>query len=157
MSGRPVIRAMRFGDVPAVAAMMREAHAASRYARWGFNDKAAKALLTQAVQRHPSSLFAAVAERGDGALDGFVVGLLQPLYHVIEATEATDLFLHAKPGSHGATGARLLRAMHKWAAERGAHVIRQGNTDAITDPAASGALLRRAGMRQTGSVYEKEV
>lgn len=157
MTARPRIRLMTFGDVGCVGGMMKVAHGASRYAKYDFDQKAARALLTNAIQRTPGSQFAAVVAPEDGGPEGFIIGVLQPLYFVIDAVEATDLFWYAKPGAHGATAARLLKEMHKWAADRGAHVIRQGNTDAVTDTTVSGAFMRRAGMRQTGAIFEKEI
>ena len=87
-------------------------------------------------------------------LEGFIIGALNPLYLVLDATEATDLFWYARPGAHAATASRLLKAMHKWVPP-GAF-IRQGNSDAISDADSSGRLLERHGMRCTGHLYEKE-
>lgn len=153
---RPKVRVGKFADIPAVVELMKDAHAVSRYACYEFNERAAKGLLMTAMQRAPRSQFVAVAETGEG-VEGFVVGILQPLYFVLDAVECTDLFLHAAPGAHGATAARLAKALHRWAAERGAQVVRQGTTDAITDPKRAAAVLTRAGLTARGAIYEKEL
>lgn len=113
-----------------------------------------------AIQRHglltEGGCFVAVAER-EGEIEGFIIGVLQPLYQVLDVLEATDLFWYARPEAHGATAGRLLRVMHKWALSSPyVQVIRQGNSDAISDMALSGRILQRAGMRLTGNIYEKE-
>lgn len=152
---RPRIRVARFGDIPAIFDIMRETHARSRYADISkVNEKRAKALVMQAVQRHggtiEGSTFVAVADAGD-RLEGVIVGILQPLYLVLDILEATDLFWITRE-AHGATAARLLKAMHKWV-PAGA-VIRQANTDAVSDIELSGRIFEQRGMRLTGHVYE---
>ena len=157
---RPTIRAARFGDVPAVYGLIADAHARSRFARFDLQEKAAKALLVNAIQRHGGdtvgSTFLAVAEGEDG-LEGFILGLLQPLYFVLDALEASDLFWIARPGADARTASRLLRAMHVWAEQAPRlGLIRQGTTDAVSDHRLSGRLLRRHGMAQRGLIFEKD-
>ncbi len=153
---RPRIRSAKFGDIPAIYEVMCETHARSRYVDiCKINEKRAKALVMQAIQRHggatEGSAFVAVADTGDG-LEGFIIGVLQPLYLVLDILEATDLFWITH-NAHGATATRLLKAMHKWV-PAGA-VIRQGNTDAVSDIELSGRMMERCGMRLTGHIYEK--
>ncbi len=152
---RPRIRVAKFGDIPAIFDIMREAHTRSRYANTcKVYERRAKALVKQAIQLHggatEGSTFFAVADTGDH-LEGFIIGVLQPLYLVLDILEATDLFWITRE-AHGATAARLLKAMHKWVPE-GA-VIRQGNNDAFSDIELSGRMFEQRGMRLTGHVYE---
>ncbi len=109
----------------------------------------------QSIQRHggatEGSTFVAVADTGDG-IEGFIIGVLQPLYLVLDILEATDLFWITH-NAHGATAARLLKATHKWV-PAGA-VIRQANNDAFSDIELSGRMFEQRGMRLTGHVYEK--
>lgn len=153
---KPHIRVAKFGDIPAIFEIMCETHARSRYAdTCKINEKRAKALVMQAIQRHggaiEGSTFVAVADTEAG-LEGFIIGVLQPLYLVLDVLEATDMFWITRD-AHGATAARLLKAMHKWT-PAGA-VIRQGNNDAFSDIDLSGRMFEQRGMRLTGHVYEK--
>ncbi len=152
---QPRIRSARFGDIPAIYGIMRYARAQSRYADISkINERRAKALVMQAIQRHggatEGSTFVAVADAGDG-IEGFIIGILQPLYLVLDILEATDMFWITH-NAHGATATRLLKAMHKWVPE-GA-VIRQANNDAFSDIELSGRIFEQRGMRLTGHVYE---
>ena len=156
MMSMPRVRTARFGDIPAIYEIMCETHARSRYADiCKIDEKRAKALVMQAIQRHggaiEGSTFVAVADTGNG-LEGFIIGVLQPLYLVLDVLEATDLFWGTRD-AHGATAARLLKAMHKWVPA--GTVIRQANTNAVSNIELSGRLLERRGMRLTGHVYEK--
>ena len=153
---KPRIRAARFGDIPAIHEIMCETHARSRYVDiCQVEERRAKALVMQAIQRHggsnEGSTFVAVADTGDG-LEGFIIGILQPLYLVLNILEATDMFWITRD-AHGATAGRLLKAMHKWVPE--GVIIRQANTDAVSDIELSGRIFEQRGMRLTGHVYEK--
>lgn len=154
------LRAAKFGDIPQVCDMLAEAHRRSRYVDLApFSEKRAKALLMHAVQRHggttEGSTFFAVMDRGEG-LEGFIIGVLQPLYSVIEAMEATDLFFYTRPGAHASTARRLMKSMHKWAGKvEGPCIIRQANSDIIVGHERSGPIFERSGMRRVGSIYEK--
>lgn len=152
---KPRIRVAKFGDIPAIYDILCETHERSRYVDiCNVDEKRAKALLVQSIQRHggitEGSTFAAVADAGD-RLEGFIIGILQPLYLLFDVLEATDMFWVTRD-AHGATAARLLKVMHKWAPE-GA-VIRQANNDAFADIDLSGRILEQRGMRLTGHVYE---
>lgn len=158
---RPKIRAAKFGDVPAIHAALKEAHERSSLSMHGMDDKAAKALIMNAIQRHggttAGSSFVAVADNGEG-IEGFIIGILQPLYQVLDVLEATDLFWIAREGADASTAVRLVSAMHIWATKAPKlALIRQGNSDIITDPARSGRILQRRGMRKAGHIYEKGI
>lgn len=157
------IRTARFGDIPAMMSIMRDAHARSRYAHLEMNEVLAKSMLMSAIQRHSADIrsgnklagshFVAVADN-DGIVDGFILACLQPIYLVGKDLEATDLFFICSERAHGEAAARLLKAMHKWVPE--GCIIRQGVTDLVTGAERAGRLLERAGMRMVGTIYEKE-
>lgn len=154
---RPRIRTARFGDIPAIYEIIFEAHKRSRYAELGrVDERRCKALIVQSIQRHggtsDGATFVAVADN-DGLVEGFIIAVLQPLYLVLDVLEATDLFWITKPGAHATSAGRLLRAMHKWVPV--GPVIRQANTDIISDIELSGRMMEQHGMRLTGHVYEK--
>lgn len=149
------IRTAIFGDIPAIYALIVDAHRRSRLAQYPIDEKMVKGLLVNAIQRQGNQ-FLAVADGEDG-IEGLIFGLLQPLYHGLAVMEATDVLWIARPGAKATTALRLLKAMHKWAEKSGAAVIRQGATDAIGDPDKAGRVLRGRGMRAVGRIYEKEV
>ena len=158
MMSRPKIRRATFGDMMALKGMVHEMHERSRWSDEKVNDKHVQSLLMQSIQRHglqkAGGTFVAVADTGK-SLEGFIIGALQPLYLIGERCEATDLFWYTRPGANAATANRLMRAMHRWAEGAGA-VLRNAVSDAVTDPAKSGRLLRALGMREIGAVYEKD-
>lgn len=163
---RPIkaaIRTMQFRDIPALAAMLGEAHERAGYDRFGpYDVQKGKAFFMQSIQRHGAKhaggTFCALAEQAGGEVEAFIIGILQPIYHVMDALEATDLLWYAREGAHAKTASRLLYHMHKWAIScPNVRLIRQANTNAIVDPGRSGALLKRAKMTETGFVYEREI
>ncbi len=159
---RASIRTMTFSDIPSLAALLGDAHRRSDYGRFGpYDEQRGKAFFVQCMQRNGAKTsggtFCAVADRG-GDVEAFIIGILQPIYHVMDVLEATDLLWYARDNAHAQSGARLLRAMHKWAVScPDVRLIRQANTNAIVDPSRSKALLKRAKMTETGFVYEREI
>lgn len=158
---RSKILAARFGDIPQIYDVLSDAHRRSRLSDYALNEKAAKALIMNAIQRHggttAGSQFVAVAGNGNG-IDGFIIGILQPLYHVLEVLEATDVYWIAREGADPTAARRLLRSMHRWAGKSEKCVkIRQGNTDIITEANRSGLILERQGMACRGNIYEKDI
>ncbi len=97
------VRPAKFGDIPAIADLLKEAHGRSKYASLsGFDMKAAKGLAMHAIQRHgllanggacafvvdtPAAIETAPAPR----VQGFLLGIVQPLYLLGDALEAQDL------------------------------------------------------------------
>lgn len=157
---RAKIRSATFSDIIPVWGLMQQAHGRSTYSKFTLSEPLAKAILVQSVQRHggtsAGSTFFAVAERNE-QVEGFIVGLLAHLYLVVVELEGTDMYWYASPNADPTAARRLLRAMHRWAWKSPNVVsVRQSNTDAIVEPARSGALMRRQGMRETGRVYQME-
>jgi len=155
---RARVRPAKFGDIPAICDLICETHDRSRYVGvCKVDEKRAKALIMQAIQRHggtaEGATFVAVVGDPGERLDGCIIATLQRLYLVLDILEATDLFWGTRDGAHATAAARLLKAMHKWV-PAGA-VIRQGNTDAVSSLVLSGRMFQARGMRLTGHVYEK--
>lgn len=153
------VRSATFSDIPAIYALMLDIHARSRLAHHAVNEKAAKSLLVTAIQRHGArtsgGMFVAVAD-GPSGVEAFIMGVVQPIYHALDALEATDLYWVARPGAGATSAVRLLKAMHKWAASvPGVAQIRHGATDAAEDPRRTGRLLERQGFRQCGGIHER--
>lgn len=157
-------RAARFADVREMARLCGEAAQASRYSAFaGLDERAVKQALAESVQRQeekyprPGAFFIFVAAK-ENSLEGLIVATCQPLYYALDVLMVTDLIWYASPAASAATGMRLLRGMHDWAARySGPLVIRQGVTDAIGNPDRTAQALEAQGFRRTGYLYEKEV
>ena len=162
MSHKAKLRSAAFGDIPQILDMMLEAHKRSKYVDFApINEARAKSFLMGNIQKQggnrEGSTFCAVVDRGNKQLEGFIIGALQSLYFVSDALEATDIYFYARTDAKASTAPRLMRSMHKWANKCEVPcVIRQANSDIITDHKKSGPLFERAGMRCVGFVYEKE-
>ena len=153
-------RPARFGDIPRLAELLEQAHQRSKYRdRTTVNVKEIKALMMQSIQRHGlaqaggSCIF--VTEH-QGAVDGFIAGLLERVYHVGDKLSATDFFFYVAPDGSPASAGGLIDAFVDWA--RGVEAvieIRLGATDIIQDYQRTAALYRRKGFIQTGVIYER--
>lgn len=154
------VRVARFGDIPKIAALLEEGYRRSKYRDLGtMSAKEAKALLVQAIQRHGlktvggSSVF--VSEH-EGAVDGFIVGMLDRVYHVGNKLWANDVFFYVTPKGSPRSAGRLFDAFLDWADSIENAVLIQGSaTDIIQDYDKVAALYRRKGMVQTGVIYER--
>lgn len=157
----PTIRPARFGDIPALVRLIGTALDASAYAEIARLDEAAlKGVLAHFIQcQHGAEMPAlvAVADTGD-RLEGVIVATCRPIYEVLSARCVSDLIWFAAPGAHARTGIRLLRAMHRWAEGLpNVAMIRQQTSSAISDPALTGRILEKAGMRRVGAAYERKL
>lgn len=158
----PIIRAARFVDTPKIVDLCNAALTESRYAAFASVDRDnAKRAITQSIgmQGPPDQLprsRVTVADNGT-SLVGVFVGILAPLYDGLDVALATDLIWYVQRGTAGATGLRMMRDFHDWVGHYPGHVVlRHGVTDAINAPEAAGRVLKRAGFRQSGLIYEKE-
>lgn len=155
-----MIRDARFQDIPEIAAMLREMHGASKYAgRVGISDKAVDALLMGSVagqkQHGPQASFVAVAEH-DGALTGFMIGVLDRVYHIGDRLTANDVFLHCRNTARPSDALRLIDAYIAWA-RANPRVIEIMLSWADTLPGAEriAAVYRRRGFRRIGEMWEQ--
>lgn len=146
-------------DVPALAALLAQSHAASRYAgEVGVDQAAARRLLAQFVQRHggthDGSSFVAVVEDGKGVICGFVAGVLDRVYHIGEKLAANDVFLVATPNAPATTTRRLLNGYLTWAnSVPDCAEVRLSWTDALPSGERMGDLYERMGFRECGRIY----
>lgn len=157
-----MIRRAEFGDVPRLVEILSAAHARSPYnGIVNIDIKEAKALLVNSIQRHGGqrigSTFVEVAERY-GTVEGFIVGLLQRVYHIGDRLTASDLFWIGTSAIHPRDAARLMKRMIAWAeACPGVVEIQCGATDAAADSKRTGQLLLHMGLTPFGGIYRKEV
>ena len=158
-----MIRRANFADIPRLVEILQDAHARSPYVGLAnIDEREAKALLVNAINRHGrqniASTFIEVAEAG-GVVEGFIIGLLQRLYHIGDRLQATDLFWLATPLVEPADPSKLMRNMIAWAESCPAVVdIQVGVTAALNgDWTRTEKLLRRRGLTPYGGIYRKEV
>lgn len=157
-----MIRQARFVDVQAMAAMMQEAHARSIYRDLDEIDAPAmKRLFVSAVQQHgkpgEGGTCAFVAEPG-GQVEGFIVGVLQRVYHVGKRLSASDLFFLTRPDADPRSAVGLLGAFLDWAEGNPKVVeIQMGATSALGDWRHAGRLYERRGLEQCGGIYRRSI
>lgn len=157
-----MIRQAKFGDIPEIARLMQAMYLRSKYVgRDEIDIKEAKALAVQSVQRHglktPGGTCVFVAQDRE-PLTGFIIGVLDRVYHIGRKLMATDIFWYADDGSPR-DAIMLFDAYLKWAGSvPGVIELKNGATDAIGgDYSRVAKLYERRGFKQTGVIYEKAV
>lgn len=157
-----MIRRAAFGDIPALVALMLEMHAASKYAgRVEVDEKHTRAMFMAMIQRHggkhDGATLVNVVENRDGEVAGFMVGMLDRVYHVGTMLAAKDVFLYVRQGRAGALDAgRLVDAFLSWAEENAkVHEINLSWTDTLPGAARVEALYLAKGFRRSGAIYER--
>lgn len=156
-----MIRHALFADIPRLIELFKEGHARSRFASFGMDVPEAKSLLVGAIQRRevrgPGGACVNVAER-DGALTGFVFGLLDRCYHVGVPLMANDVFLYATRGRGLiAQAGALVDAYTAWWKANPRVII--GNlswTDFIASDDRLERLYERKGYRRRGAIFGME-
>lgn len=155
-----MIRGARFSDVPRIVDLLCEMHLASKYAgKVDVSRKAAHALIQQCVTRHgglhEGGALVVVAEH-DGTVEGFMVGMLDRVYHIGDRLAANDVFLHVTDKASKLDVGRLFKEYMSWAASNPkVHEIRASWTDTMEGASDIGKLYECNGFRQCGAIYEK--
>lgn len=114
-----MIRNAKHQDIPAIMAMLREMHAASKYAgRVEISDKAAENLLMSAIaasgQSGPQASHVIIAEE-KGKPVGFFVGVLSRVEHIGNKLTANDIFLYVRPKASQKHVLALVDSYINWA------------------------------------------
>lgn len=155
-----MIRAATFSDIPRVVDLLVEMQAESKYAgRVDVSRKTAHALMQQCVRRHggqhDGGSLVMVAEHGD-QVEGFIVGLLDRVYHIGDRLAANDVFLHVTERAAKTDVRRLLDAYVKWASDNPkVEEIRLSWTDTMAGAEKIGDLYEKMGFRRCGAIYER--
>ncbi len=156
-----MIRDGRFGDGPRIADMLAGLHARSRYADvCKMDPRLARSLVMQSIQRHGGTGAGAtcvfVSEDATGTAQGFLIGVLQPLYLLGDRLEAQDVFFHCSAAADPADAARLVEAFTGWAeCNPDVAAIKLSATDVVDPTARVEKLFRRKGYRLAGVIYER--
>lgn len=145
-----------------MATMLREMHAASKYhGRVGIAEKAMEAMLASLVaqqgQRGPQGSYCAIAEL-NGRVTGFMVGMLDRVYHIGDKLTANDVYLWVRPRESPIHTMYLIRGYLAWArAIRQVAEIKLSWTDTLPGAERLGRLYRKVGAVKAGEIYEIRV
>jgi len=145
--------------MPALVALLTDMYERSKYRNIVDVDwKVAKSLLLQAITRQGAKCAGGscvfVIDRS-GYIEGFIVGILDRVYHIGAKLMATDLFYYVRPSSGAHDAAKLFDAFVDWARSVPDVIeIRNGATDAIGDFRRVEKWWQRRGMKQVGVIYE---
>jgi hypothetical protein len=158
-----MIRAAKFADIPALSTMMLEMHAASKYA--GVVDvdvQHARGMLMAMIQRHggkhDGGTLVNVAINADGEIGGFMIGLLDRVYHIGAKLAAKDAFLYVRQqkAAGALTVSRLIDAYLAWATSNPkVHEINLSWTDTVPGAERIDALYVSKGFTRCGAIYER--
>lgn len=157
-----MIRRAAFGDIPRLAEIVVENHARSVYAgRCGVDIKLTKSLIIQAIQRDKlktaGGTCAFVSER-KGAVDGFIVGTLDRVYHIGTKLMAMDMFFVAGATSTLREAGALLDAYIAWGFSCPDVIeINLSATTVVGPTDRIEKLFRRKGFVRSGVIYERSV
>lgn len=156
-----MIRRAKFGDIPRLIEIMTEAHKQSIYADEEMDLPYTKSLLVNALQRsgnttENATLFLVAVN--DDVVEGFILGLLQRLYHVGKNLSATDMFWYATKRVNPQDPDKLMRFFHRWA-EKNPRVVSIDNavTGLLGDYERPAKMLVRMGSEKYGLIYRKEI
>ena len=155
-----MIRPAKFFDTTRIVELMHEMHEASRYKDMDeVSDKVAHRLVAQCIQRHghmhAGGALVMVAVK-DQKVEGFIVGMLDNLYHIGKHLMATDVFLFCSKKADQRDFLRLLRAYVDWAAGNPkVKEIKLSYTDAIEGAEKLVPVYEAMGFRRCGQIYER--
>jgi len=155
-----MIRAAKFSDIPRMVDLLHEMHAASKYAgKVDVSRKAAHALMQQCVTRHggqhEGGALVMVAEH-DGQVEGFIVGMLDRVYHIGDRLASNDVYLYVTDAASKLDVRRLLDAYVEWASGNPkVFEIRLSWTDTMEGAEKIGDLYEKMGFRRCGAIYER--
>lgn len=152
------VREAKFVDVPTLVMLILEAHERSKYAEMCRVDAGeARQLFMSALQRTtvkgPSGSCVFVSENGE-KIDGLILGVLEPIYHVGDKFMATDLFFYVAEKAGHSAFARLLSAFETWARANPKVIeIKLGVTDVLGDTTPVERFYERRGYQRCGAMF----
>lgn len=159
-----MIRDANFTDIPSIVSLLRDAYQKTHYAMSGIasiDEKEAKRLLVQAIQRHGGvnggACFVQVSVT-NGQIRGFILGTLVRVYSIGDRLSASDLFWLAAPDVFPTDPMQLMRNMVAWAERSPACVeVKCGATAIMQNPEAAGMILKRMGFEPYGRIWRAEI
>lgn len=155
-----MIRPAKPTDAKAIEGLIRRQHAASKYAgRVEISDKALEHLILATFasmgQHGPQAGLCCVAVR-DGKVVGFIIGVLDRVYHIGKKLTANDLFFVNEGGVGDTLG--LIDAYVLWATNNPSVIeIMLSWSDTLPGAEGVAALARRKGFVKVGEMFEKRL
>ena len=155
-----MVRDAKFADIPAILDLLAMQFRLTHYHRDGtvnIDERAAKQLLTTAIQRHGKhaigGTFVQVALTGN-LICGVLVGALSRVYAIGDKLMASDLFWTSSEMVDPRDPPLLMRNFITWAFESpDVAEVRVGVTRVISeDPARISKILKRMGMVEYGLI-----
>jgi hypothetical protein len=153
------IRPAKFIDIPEILGLMVGAHAVSKYRdRDQINKAAAKSLIQNSIQRHGLKAAGGSCVFVTHEVDGFLIGLLDNLYHVGTKLCAQQVFYYCRPGCHPQDAIGLIGEYVAWASGiPNVLEIRNDVTDFCGDVDKVEALYSRCGFKRCGVIVERKI
>jgi len=135
------------------AYLAREVHNESRFAFIPFELE--KAVRSGASCLQPANRFIRVAVEGSQVVGVVMAKLESFLFSRVEYVE--EMLFIVSPGKRGSGAANaMLKALHTWAAEKGANAVFMGVSSGI-EQTRVGRYLELNGYRLVGDIFVKEV
>lgn len=154
------VRDARFVDVPPIAKLLEEAHQRSIYAETAtFDPVAAKQLAARSLQRHGHQNYGGslvLVSEQDGAVEGFLIGMLDSVYPCLQELVATDLLFIMSERAAPRDASAMLKRLIAWAEDNPKVIeVRLGVTGAIGDWERTAKLYRRIGLESYGAIFKR--
>ncbi|WP_420411599.1 hypothetical protein [Roseibium sp.] len=146
-------------DIPRLLEILADAHSRSIYADvCGIDRTRAKTLLMEVIRASfDGEAYAAVAEV-QGQVEGFILGVEEPLYLIGDKSLVTDLFWVATSRVNPRDPRQLMAGMVEWGQTRPHAVeIRCGTTPVIQEPEKAARMLKRLGFKPYGQFSRLEI
>lgn len=154
-----MIRDATFGDMPRIRDLFYQMHEVSVYAEEiGIDEPALRSLIMDCVRgnggKHAGGTIFLVSEE-DGVIQGFMIGMLDRIYHYGNRLRATDFFLYCTPEAQTRASSKMIDRFIAWAVENPkVFEIILSWTDAISEDAQKiERLYLRKGFRNCGGIW----
>tara|TARA_R110000824_G_scaffold401790_1_gene616442 strand:- start:29924 stop:30400 length:477 start_codon:yes stop_codon:yes gene_type:complete len=157
-----MIRTANLSDLSRVYELLLDAHNKSKYnGHVQVDEKTARALIMHCVQRqglHNGSTNVSVVEKS-GKVEGFMIGILDRVYHIGDRLVANDLFLVCTKKAGITAASRLVDDYVKWAEDNPkVFETKLSWTDALgVDAAQIESLYAKKGFVKCGGIWGKEL
>ncbi len=156
-----MIRPATPSDIPRVKELFAEMHAASKFAnRVPISERALHDLLLMALGNRNRPIAGgthfSVSTKKD-RVEGFMIGLLDRVYHIGTKLVAQDMFLHVTKHGFKTDVSRLIDDYLNWADSNPNVIdINLSWTDALPGAERISNLYRRKGFMRIGGIYQRD-
>ena len=155
-----MIRPGKMADIVRIRELFIEMHAASKYAGVVEIDLMTlqKALMTFMMRNghtNDGGCIVTVSE-DDGVVEGFMVGMLDRIYHIGDKFSANDIYLYASPRCSPLAVGKMIDAYLAWAqANPKVHEIALSWSDALPFASRMAKVYERKGFSRCGEIFER--